>query len=100
MFDIWIGDINLTVAVLAVSAAVLLPGQLLLCFKVKSRRLRFAPVVILFMAAMANIIMYLAASDWKRLTFAVGAVYIVFMMLMCGAGWIIWAVVKKRGEAP
>lgn len=47
MFDVWMGDIELTTAVLIFSVVVLLPIQLLLCFRVKSKAIRLLPVVLL-----------------------------------------------------
>ena len=96
VLDIWIGGVNLTALMLAVSVAIVLPVQLLLCFKVKSRRFRCMPVIIFFLAAAANILLYMALSGWRRLIFLVGAIYMGWMVLMCGAGWVIWAVVKRK----
>ena len=47
MFDVWMNDIELTTAVLIFSIFILLPVQLLLCFKVKSSILRLLPVILL-----------------------------------------------------
>ena len=47
MFDVWMGA-ELTTFVLIFSAAVLLPIQLLLCFKVKKKAIRLFPIVVLF----------------------------------------------------
>ena len=44
MFDIWMGDIELTTAVLVFSIIVLLPIQLLLCFRIKSKVIRLLPI--------------------------------------------------------
>ena len=45
MFDIWIGDIELTTLVLIVSVIVILPLQVLLCFKARSLFVRLVPVI-------------------------------------------------------
>lgn len=100
MFDIRIGNINLGAVMLVVSTVAVLPAQLLLCFRVKSRRLRFMPVIIFSLAAAADIILYLTVSGWKRAVFAVCAMYIGSMLLACGAGWAVWAVIKKGGGPP
>lgn len=99
MFDFWIGKINLTALMLVVSVVIILPVQLLLCFKVRSRRLRCMPAVILLLAAAADVVMYIAASGWKRLIFRVGVMYMALMLFTCAAGWIIWAVVKRMRGA-
>ena len=46
MFDIWIGDVELTRCALIFSLVVLLPLQLLLCFKVKQKGIRLIPVTL------------------------------------------------------
>lgn len=46
MFDIWVGDINLTLLVLVFSIIIVFPVQLLLCFRAKSRWFRVAPVLL------------------------------------------------------
>lgn len=44
MFDAWWGEAEFTTLVLNISIIVLLPVQLLLCFKVKSRITRYCPL--------------------------------------------------------
>ena len=96
IFNIWIGDINLTALVLIISLVVVLPVQLLLCFKVKSRKIRSMPMTILFLSAAANLLMFAVTSGWKRLIFGYGALYMAIMMLMCAVGWTVWLVAKAR----
>lgn len=98
MFDIWIGDIDLTQLVMIVTAVVILPVQLLLCFKVKSLIIRFIPLIALFILAVAAIITYKDAVGWDGLGLVLVMMYEAFMLLMCGFGWGIWGlsnVVKK-----
>ena len=104
MFDIWIGDINLAYILMIVSAVLILPVQLLLCFKVKSRIIRFIPVIALLIIAIIAIIRYANAIDWDGLGFVVVVMYEAFMLLMCGIGWGVWGIwvlvnaVKKKGN--
>lgn len=44
MFDIWMGDIDITLLMMIVTAVIILPVQLLLCFRVKSRIIRYSPI--------------------------------------------------------
>ena len=57
MFDVWMGDIELTTAVLIFSIIVLLPFQLLLCFKVKSKSIRLLPIILLSIPTLIFIVM-------------------------------------------
>ena len=48
MFSVWIGNIALIKAVFVLSGVVYLLIQLLLCFKVKNKVIRFLPAILLF----------------------------------------------------
>ena len=95
MFDIWIGDIGLTKLVLIVSIVVLLPLQLLLCFKVKKLLFRLLPIIILFILTIAFVIMNFLIPSWDNLVYLFLAIFSGFMMFMCGVGWGIWAISAK-----
>lgn len=100
MFDIWLGDINLTVLILVLSVVLVLPIQTLLCFKARSRTIRLLPVLIFFAFAVIFLILNLFTPGWNGLGYLILAIYAVFLMLMCGIGWGIWAignVIKKKG---
>ena len=90
MFDIWIGDVEITTLVLIFSVAVLLPIQLLLCFKVRSKAARLLPISVLFISAVVSV----AVMGCKSLGYVFLAIFTGFMSLICVIGWGIWAVVK------
>ena len=94
MFDIWIGDMNLTVLILIISVVVVLPVQLLLCFKVKSLTLRFLPIFIFTALAVLSFVMYTMSNGWDGLIYTFFAIYVVFLIFMCGIGWGIWAIAR------
>ena len=94
MFDVWIGDMNFGLLILVIAAVVVLPVQLLLCFKVKSLVIRLMPIIILFMVIVVIIVTNLDTSGWDGLVFIFDAIYAAFMVLMCGIGWGVWAIVR------
>lgn len=96
MFDVWMGDIELTTVVLIFSIVVLLSIQLLLCFKVKSRAIRLLPVIVLSILTIIFIVMSVAITGWDGLGYIFLAVFAGFMLLMCGVGWGIWAIIKHK----
>ena len=102
MFDVWMGDIELTTAVLIFSVVVLLPIQLLLCFKVKSKVIRLLPVILLSIPTIIFVMMSVAITGWDGLGYIFLAIFTGFMLLMCGVGWGIWAISKlikkKKGN--
>ena len=94
MFDIYWGDIELTTVVLAISLVVLLPVQILLCFRVKSLTVRLLPAILLSAAAMLCIVFTFTATGWNGLFYAFFAIFAGFMVCVCGIGWGIWAVIR------
>lgn len=95
----WLGDIELTRLTIIVSVVILLPVQLLLCFKVKSLAIRLTPIIILSVLVALFIVLWLSTSGWDGLFYAFFAIVVGFMIFMCGIGWAIWAVaygLKKR----
>lgn len=99
MFDIWMEDIDLTLLIMIFSMVIILPLQLLLCFKAKSRIIRFIPIIALFILAVIEIIKYATATAWDGLFFVVVVMYEAFMLFMCGIGWGIWAFVNAVKKA-
>ena len=103
MFDIWMGDIELTTLVLIFSIVVLLPVQLLLCFKVKSKVIRLLPVIVLSVLTIIFTVMSIAITGWDGLGYIFLAIFAGFMLLVCGMGWGIWAITryvqKKKDNA-
>lgn len=87
MFDIWIGDVEITTLVLIFSVAVLLPIQLLLCFKVRSKAARLLPISVLFISAVVSAAVSAAVMGWKRLGYVFLAIFTGFMSLICVIGW-------------
>lgn len=101
MFGIWFGDIELTTLTIIISIVILLPVQLLLCFKVKNLAVRLTPIIILSCPMAVFIALWLSTPGWDGLFYAFFAIFVGFMIFMCGIGWIIWAahsLKKKRSK--
>ena len=99
MFDVWMGDIELTTAIYIFSVIVLLPVQLHLCFKAKSKAIRLLPVMVLSIATIIFAVMSVAITGWDGLGYVFLAIFTGFMLLMCGMGWGIWWIVKRKKQA-
>ena len=97
MFDVWMGDIELTTVVLIFSVIVLLPFQLLLCFKVKSKTILLLPVILLSIPILFFIVM--ATTDWDHLGYTFLVIFLGFMLLMCGIGWGIWWIINLKNQS-
>ena len=100
MFDVWSGNTELTIIALIVSVAVILPVQLLLCFKIRKNIIRLLPVMVLSVLTAVFSILAATTSGWDSLGYIVLAVFTGIMLLACGGAWGIWAIAKrmKKGE--
>ena len=99
MFDVWLGGTELTTAGLIVSIVALLPIQLFLCFRVRSRTIRMLPAVALALTALVFCCKAITSTDWDSLGYILLAIFAGLMLFMCGVGWGIWAIagiIKKR----
>ena len=99
MFDIWMGDIELTTAVLVFSIIVLLPIQLLLCFRIKSKVIRLLPIILLSIPTLIFIFMSTTTQGWDGLGYVFLAIFTGFMTLACGVAWGIWAIIKHKQKS-
>ena len=76
-----------------------LPVQLLLCFKAKSKAIRLLPVMVLSIATIIFAVMSVAITGWDGLGYVFLAIFTGFMLLMCGMGWGIWWIVKRKKQS-
>ncbi len=100
MFDVWSGNGELTIIALIVSVAVILPAQLLLCFKIRKIVIRLLPVMVLSVLTAVFSLLAAVTSGWDSLGYIVLAVFAGMMLLACGGAWGIWSIAKhmKKGE--
>lgn len=95
MYDFWIGDVNIAPILLAITIIAIFPGQLILCFKGKSRIVRLFPVIVLSILTAAAIIAACICTGWDIVFYIVSAIYLAIMLSSCGVAWVIWAIVKR-----
>lgn len=98
MLDVWIGDINIAPFIWIFTLIVVLPVQLALCFKVKSKLVRLLPVIILSTLTLIAAIAATTSIDWDALFYLICAVYLAIMLFVCGIAWGIWAIVRKKNK--
>ena len=99
MFDMWYGNIELTTLTLIISFVVILPVQLMLCLRVKSRTVRLLPVVILSSVTAILLVAALIVQGWEGLGYAIWAIFTGFMLFMCGVGWGIWRIANRKKQS-
>ena len=77
MFDIWYGDIPFANCVIIFSLIVILPVQILICFKAKSIFVRFIPIIVFTAAILIWIILSFAVAGWI-VVFVFCRIYVVY----------------------
>ena len=105
MFDVWIGDVELTTLTIIVAVAAILPIQLLLCFKVKNLLLRLIPSMLFAIVTISFFAMIFSSQDWDSIGYAILAMLAGILLLMTGVAWGLWGIVgcvrknKKKKES-
>lgn len=94
MGDMWIRDIEVTTLIAITSVLVVLPIQLLLCFKVKPVFLRLLPSILLTGTTILLFAMMATSRDWDAIGYAVLGVFSGVLLIFSGIGWGIWAIVR------
>ena len=83
-------DMEVLLSVLA--AVALLTGQLLLCFKVKSRLIRLLPGLLGVLACIAFFVMMLISEGWEVLGYLLLVLFAACAVGVCALGWLIFAI--------
>lgn len=92
MFDVWLGDINLTVLMIVFSVLIVFPIQLLLCYKAKSLPVRLIPAGLILLFALVSLILLLTTPGWDSIGYIFFLIYAGGMMFFCSLAWLLWAV--------
>ncbi len=93
MFDIWLGNVELT-PFISVFTIALFPIQLLLCFKVKNIVVRLLPVFLLLIITVIFIVMMVQSDGWDLIGYYILTGFTAVMLLICGIGWGIWGLIQ------
>ena len=95
----WIRDIEITSLIAICSVFVVLPIQLLLCFRVKPVFLRLLPSILLTATTILLFTMMATSRDWDAIGYAVLGVFSGVLLIFSGIGWGIWglvALIRKK----
>ncbi|MBE6563866.1 MAG: hypothetical protein E7655_01130 [Ruminococcaceae bacterium] len=72
--------------------------QLWLCFRVRGKILRLLPVLLLAILTVAFLILALLFDGWDSVGFVFLAIGTAILLLVCGIGWAVWRIVRKKRE--
>lgn len=103
MFNVWVGDVEITRYIFAISVVALLPVQIFLCFKAKGRVIRIVPVIILSVLTFIYYFMGVISSGWDTLGYMLIASFTGSVLFLCGISWGVWTIIKyikkKKGDS-
>lgn len=90
-----IGNLTLDPALVAViGGAIVLVIQLLFCFLSERVWIRLIPTVLSALATAGCVAMMYLSGGWEVLGYLLLAIYAGAALLICGLGWILFAVIR------
>ena len=92
----WHLEIDLPTIVVLISVISTLILQLLLCFKVKKIFIKLLPIVLLIVSTVVFSICSASINGWDGLGYLFFALLSFGLILVCGLGWSVWAIIRKR----
>ena len=95
MFDIYIGEIELTEVIIFSSVLIMIPLQLFLCFKVRNLLIKLLPIITFLILIISFFCMSQFAEGWDGLGYIILAMFAGILLVACVFAWIIWFVVKR-----
>lgn len=94
MFDLFARDTEIVILIAAAAVLIILPIQLLLCFRAKRFFIKLIPTVLIAVAAIAFYVMAITAKDWGGFVYIILAVSAGVLLIFSGIAWGIWAIAK------
>ena len=78
-----------------ITAAVMLIIQLVLCFKAHKLWLRILPACLCAVASAVFFIVSFFSDGWDAIGFLFLTIFFAVLLLVCGIGWGVWAIVCR-----
>lgn len=94
MYDLWVRDTEIVVLIALSAILMVLPLQLLLCWKAKKLFVKLLPTILLGSAMFAFYISGIASRDWSAMIYAILAIASAVLLFFSGIGWVVFAVVN------
>jgi len=94
-------DAGIVALFVELGVLIILPIQLLLCFRAKKLRIILLPAVVLALAVVVLYIMAITARDWSGFAYIIFAAFAAVLLIFSGIAWGIWAIVNlvKKNRA-
>ena len=94
MADFFERDIAVILLIAACSVLIILPIQLILCFKAKKLLIKLIPSILLTVLSITFYIMALTAKDWYGFLYLIISVFSGIALAFSGIAWGIEIIIK------
>ena len=88
------GNEAVNVIVAVCSVLIVLPIQLLLCFKCKSLILRLSPSILFLLSTVFLLVMSSLTKDWDALGYVLLSVYSGVLLVFDAVAWGVYAIIR------
>ena len=92
----WYLEIDFPAIFVFLSVIATLILQLLLCFKAKKIFIKLLPIALLIVSTIVFSVCSAAINGWDGLGYLFFALLSFGLILVCGLGWGVWAIARKR----
>ena len=89
-------EFDYTAVVVLISAIVTLLLQILLCFKSKRIWVKGLPAILFVLSTIVFSICSARIGGWDAFGYLFFAFLSIGLIFVCGIGWVIWAIVRKK----
>ena len=81
---------------LLVLSIIILSVQILLCFKSKKFFIKLIPVILLLILIVIFSVLIFVFDGWNSIGVLFLDICSLVLLVVCGIGWLIWFIVRKR----
>lgn len=81
-----------------VSSVLVLVLQLFLCFETKQVILKLLPTLLLVICSVIFSVLGACFNGWDGFSYQFLALVSFVLIVVCGLGWVVWAIVRKKSR--
>ncbi len=91
-------ELDYTTVLVFISVIVTLLLQILLCFKSKRIWVKGLPAMLLVVSTIVFSVCSARIGGWDTFGYLFFAFLSIGLIFVCGIGWVIWSIVRKRNK--
>ena len=94
MFDLWSRDTEIMLLLAVSSICIILPIQLVLCFRANRFLVKLLPAILLTVITVVFYAMTLVTTDWSAFAYGILAIFAEVLLFFSAVAWGIWGIIK------